>query len=49
MNISSYLKKAYLWSIAKKFVTKEQREVVWKREALNYFLSDEDTGISYLM
>jgi len=47
--ILSYLKKAYLWLIAKKFITKEQRYNVWNRESLKYFLLEEDSGVASLM
>ncbi|CAI2385056.1 unnamed protein product [Moneuplotes crassus] len=45
----SYLKKGYLVMLANKFIDKSERKDVWKREALAYFVNDNESGIPFLM
>ena len=49
MAIASYLKKGYLLWIANKFIDKSKRKEIWNREALAYFVTEDDKGIPFLM
>ena len=49
LSILSYLKKGYLLWVFSKFIDKAKKKEVWKREALEYFESENDQGIPFLM